>query len=270
MKGNREFQTRSEKRTQKMFKVVTHPNFKRGHKKNNFEIVSFFFKTGIAKRVKAKIVAGVAATSTHCRLSEALRWTCSESEGKVGARAQTLHTTHVDTRRRSRRRERDSAPRGNGGPFHTHTKKELRLEKGQSTSKLLRSQVAKSRRMTIKLTYGPAYIYLCAPFFPFRCVEGVAPPLIWGQVAQVRLSNNSSKNKIWPTVFRLKAKQQPNTFHLLSISCRPCLVLSKLCYVVDYDFPRIWHSVDVAHQGLAKKQKLKQLKLNYCFACECL
>lgn len=54
--------------------------------------------------------------------------------------------------------------------------------------------------------------------------------------------------------FQINSKQHPNTFLLLSISCRPCLVLSKLCYVVDYDFPRIWHSVDVAHQGLAKKQ----------------
>jgi hypothetical protein len=43
LKRNHEFQTRSEKRTQKMFKVVTHLNLKRGHKKNNFEIVSFSF-----------------------------------------------------------------------------------------------------------------------------------------------------------------------------------------------------------------------------------
>jgi hypothetical protein len=33
------------------------------------------------------------------------------------------HAHTQDTRRRSRRRERDSAPRGNGSPFHTDTQK---------------------------------------------------------------------------------------------------------------------------------------------------
>jgi hypothetical protein len=122
------------------------------------------------------------------------------------------HTHTQDTRRRSRRRERDSAPRGNGSPFHRHTKKELRLEKGQSTSKLMRSQVTKSRRMTIKLTYGPAYISVHTFFFLSGCVEGVAPPLIWGQAAQVRLSINSSKNKIWPTLSRLTANNIQTPF----------------------------------------------------------
>lgn len=175
---NREFQARSEKRNQKMFKVVTHPNLKRGHKKTNFEIVSFFQnrnrQTSQSKKKECainKIVAGVAATSTHCRLSEALRWTYAANRSRGGKSAHprrhytplTQTYTRDTRRRRSRRRERET--RGNGGPFHTP--KELRLEKGQSTSKLLRSQVTKSRRLTIKLTYGPAYISVHT-FFSFQ------------------------------------------------------------------------------------------------------
>lgn len=92
--------------TKKMFKVVTHPNLKRGHKKNNFEIVSFFSKpespneSKQKERVRYKQNSGRCSRNKHSlsTVGSATVDVCSESEsrGKVGARAQTLHTTHVD------------------------------------------------------------------------------------------------------------------------------------------------------------------------------
>jgi hypothetical protein len=88
--------------------VVTHQTGIEEQEEQLLELFLFEAESRISQKkeenyAQKKNVAGVAATNTHCRLSEALRRTCRESStsrGKVGARALPLHThthtTHVD------------------------------------------------------------------------------------------------------------------------------------------------------------------------------